>query len=109
MVFSWFFVSILDFDFGYIFFFMVCDEVTFCIFQKTKMLKSKLEALSKRLFPFLASILSACIITISLIHEATNPYGKTLSVLRAPFIGSDCLLDQKRLLEARNVGYGLWL
>jgi len=57
--------------FGYIFL-MVCDEVTFCIFQKTKMLKSKLEALSKRLFPFLASILSACIITNSLIHEATT-------------------------------------
>jgi hypothetical protein len=51
MAFSWFFVSILDFDFSYIFF-MVCEEMTFCIFQKTKMLKSKLKALSKRLFPF---------------------------------------------------------
>jgi len=29
--------------------------------------------------------------------------------LRLPFIGSNCLLDQKGLLEARNVGYGSWL
>jgi hypothetical protein len=28
--------------------------------------------------------------------------------LRASFIGSDCLLDQKGLLKARNTGYG-WL
>jgi hypothetical protein len=32
LIFSWFFVSILNSDFGYIFF-MVCDEVTFCKFQ----------------------------------------------------------------------------
>jgi hypothetical protein len=29
--------------------------------------------------------------------------------LRAPFIGSNCLLDQKGLLKARNTGYGSWL
>jgi hypothetical protein len=29
--------------------------------------------------------------------------------LRAPFIGSNCLLDQKGLLKARNAGYGSWL
>jgi hypothetical protein len=29
--------------------------------------------------------------------------------LRSPFIGSDCLLDQKGLLKARNAGYGSWL
>ena len=34
---------------------------------------------------------------------------KTLQVLRSPFIGSDCLLDQKGLLRARNAGYGSWL
>jgi hypothetical protein len=34
---------------------------------------------------------------------------KTLQVLRSPFIGSDCLLDQKGLLKARNAGYGSWL
>jgi hypothetical protein len=26
--------------------------------------------------------------------------------LRASFIGSDCLLDRKGLLKARNAGYG---
>jgi hypothetical protein len=34
---------------------------------------------------------------------------KTLQVLRSPFIGSDCLLDQKGLLKARNASYGSWL
>ena len=34
---------------------------------------------------------------------------KTLQVLRSPFSGSDCLLDQKGLLKARNAGYGSWL
>jgi hypothetical protein len=29
--------------------------------------------------------------------------------LRSPFIGSDCLLDQKGLLKARKEGYGSWL
>ena len=63
----------------------------------------------ERLFLFLAFILSACIITSSLIHEATTLMEKTLQVLRSPFIGSDCLLDQKGLLQARNAGYGSWL
>jgi hypothetical protein len=31
---------------------------------------------------------------------------KTLQALRASFIGSNCLLDRKGLLKARNVGYG---
>jgi len=29
--------------------------------------------------------------------------------LRSPFVGSDCLLDQKGLFKARNAGYGSWL
>jgi hypothetical protein len=29
--------------------------------------------------------------------------------LRASFIGSNCLLDKKGLLKARNAGYGSWL
>jgi hypothetical protein len=29
--------------------------------------------------------------------------------LRSPFIGSNCLLDQKGLLKARNAVYGSWL
>jgi len=39
---------------------------------KTKMLKSKLRLYQEMLFLFLALILSACIITSSLIHEATT-------------------------------------
>jgi hypothetical protein len=75
------------------------------------MLKSKLRLYQERLFLFffLALILSACIITSSLIHEVTTLYGKTLQALRAPFIGSNCLLNRKGLLKARNVRYGLWL
>jgi hypothetical protein len=29
--------------------------------------------------------------------------------LRASFIGSNCLLDQKGLLKARNASYGSWI
>jgi hypothetical protein len=79
---------------------------------KNKMLKSELKLYQERLFLFfffLALILSACIITSSLIHEAKTLMRKTLQALRAPFIGSNCLLDWKGLLKARNVGYGLWL
>ena len=49
--------------------------------------------------------------TNSLIHEVTTLMGKkkALQVLRAPFTDSDCLLDQKGLLKAYNVGYGSWL
>jgi len=60
------------------------------------------------LFSFLTPILSTCIITSSLIHEATTLIEKTLQVLRSPFIGSDCLLDQKGLFKTRNAGYGSW-
>ena len=52
---------------------------------------------------------ATCIMTSSLIHEVTTLMEKALQVLRASFIGSDCLLDQKGLLKARNVGYGSWL
>jgi hypothetical protein len=51
---------------------MVCDEVTFCEFQENKKLKSKLEDSSRNIVFFLAPILSSCIITSSLIHEATT-------------------------------------
>ena len=63
---------------------------------KNKMLKSELKLYQERLFLFfffLALILSACIITSSLIHEAKTLMRKTLQALRAPFIGSNCLLD----------------
>jgi hypothetical protein len=58
------------------------------------MLKSELKLYQERLFLFLALILSAYIITSSLIHEATTLIEKkTLQALRAPFIGSNYLLD----------------
>jgi len=88
---------------------MVCDEVTFCEFQERKGSSQNLRIHQERLFSFLAPMLLACIITSSLIHEATTLMEKTLQVLRSPFIGSDCLLDQKGLLKARNAGYGSWL
>ena len=52
---------------------MVYDEVTFCEFQKTKGPSQNLRIHQERLFSFfLASLLSACIITRSLIHEVTT-------------------------------------
>jgi hypothetical protein len=51
---------------------MVCDEVTFCELQETKGSSQNLRIHQERWFSFLAPILSACIITSSLIHEATT-------------------------------------
>jgi hypothetical protein len=52
---------------------MVCDEVTFCEFQgKQKAQVKTWGFIKKDCFLFLAPILSACIITSSLIHEATT-------------------------------------
>jgi hypothetical protein len=47
----------------------------------------------KDCFLFLAPILSACIITSSLIYEVTTLIKKLFKFLRAPFINSNCLLD----------------
>jgi len=70
--FSWFFVSILDSDFGYIFWWSMMRWLS-VNFKENKRLKSKLEDSSRKIvFFFLAPILSACIITSSLIHEATT-------------------------------------
>jgi hypothetical protein len=49
---------------------MVCGEVTFCELQETKGSSPNLRIHQERWFSFLAPILSACIITSSLIHEA---------------------------------------
>jgi hypothetical protein len=65
-LFSWFFVSILNSDPRYIIWWHVMGWY-FCEFQN-KMLRLYQE----RLFVFLAFILSACIITSSLIHEVTT-------------------------------------
>jgi len=52
---------------------MVCDEVTFCKFQGKQKAQVKTWAFIKKDYSFfLAPILSACIITSSLIHEATT-------------------------------------
>jgi hypothetical protein len=55
---------------------MARDEMTFCEFQRNKMLKSKLEALSWKIVSFLALILLAYIITSNLIHEAMTLWEK---------------------------------
>ena len=44
--------------------------------------------IKKGCFPFLAPILSACIITSSLIHEATTLMERLFKFLRPSFIGS---------------------
>jgi len=49
---------------------MVYDEVTFCEFQKTQGSSQNLRIHQERLFSFWTLILSACIITNSLIPEA---------------------------------------
>ena len=68
-LFPWFFVSILNSNFGYI----VCDEVTFYEFQEKQGTRVKTWGFIKKdCFFFLATILSACIIISSLIHEVTT-------------------------------------
>ena len=58
---------------------MVYDEVSFAwISKKKKTPKSTLRLYQERLFLFLALILSACIITHSLIHEVTTLIEKLL-------------------------------
>ena len=106
-LFSWFFVLILIFDLGYTFRWSVMRWPS-VNFRKIKGSSQNLRIHQEILF-FLAPILSSCLITSSLIHEATTLMEKTLQVLRASFIGSNCLLDQKGLLKARNAGYGSWL
>jgi len=69
---KWFFFMVLCIHFRLwfrVYLLMVYDEVTFCEFQKNKRLKSKLEDSSRKIV-FFTPILSACIITSSLIHEA---------------------------------------
>ena len=57
---------------SWVYLFTVCNEVTFCEFQETKGSSQNLRIHQERLFSFLAPILSACIITRSLIHEVTT-------------------------------------
>jgi hypothetical protein len=54
LFFSWFFVSILNSDFGYIFL-MVCGEVTFCGFQETRCSSQNLRLYQERLFLFFST------------------------------------------------------
>ena len=48
-------------------------------FKENKILKSELEAFSRKIVFFLAPILLACIITGSLIHEVMTPMEKNSS------------------------------
>jgi len=67
-LFSWFFVSVLIFDLGYIFWWSAIRWPS-VNFNENKKLKSKLEDSSRKFVFFWALILSACIIISSLIHE----------------------------------------
>jgi len=72
---KWFFFIVLCIHFRLwfrVYLLMVYDEVTFCEFQKTKDSSQNLRIHQERLFFFLTPILSACIITSSLIHEAVT-------------------------------------
>jgi hypothetical protein len=58
---------------SWVYLFTVCNEVTFCEFQgKQKAQVKTWGFIKKGCFFFLAPILSACIITNSLIHEVTT-------------------------------------
>jgi hypothetical protein len=72
MDFSWFFVSILDFDLGVSFDGLWLGDLLYIFKKKTKCSSQNLRLYQKRSFPFLALILSVCIITSSLIYEATT-------------------------------------
>ena len=70
-LFPWFFVSIWILDIVYIIWWSMM-RWPLREFQKKKTPKSTLRLYQERLFLFLALILSACIITHSLIHEVTT-------------------------------------
>ena len=68
---TFFMVLCISFNlWSWVYLLIVCDEVTFCEFQETKDSSQNLRIHQEVLFSFLAPILSACIITSSLIHEA---------------------------------------
>jgi len=95
-LFPWFFVSIWNSNFGLL---IVCDEVTFYEFQEKQGTRVKTWGfITKDCFFFLATILSACIIISSLIHEVTkcmkqlfNCWDRHLSVQIAYLIKKDFL------------------
>jgi hypothetical protein len=69
--------------------------------------------IKKGCFPFLAPILSACIITSSLIHEATTLMERLFKFLRPLFIGSRLWFkamvqgyERKGISPAQNVFKG---
>jgi hypothetical protein len=103
LFFSWFFIFILNSDFGYIFWWSVI-RWPFVNF-KNKMLRLYQE----RLFLFLAFILSTYIITSSLIHEVTTLIEKLFQFWERRLSVQIAYLIENGFLKACNVGYGSWL
>ena len=79
------------------------------ISRKTKGSSQNLRIHQERLFSFLAPILSACIITNSLIHEATTLMEKLFKFWERHLSVQIAYLIEKGFLKARNAGYGSWL
>jgi len=89
---------------------MVYDEVTFCEFQETKDSSQKLEDSSRKIvFLFFTPILSACIITSSLIHEAMTLMERLFKFWERHLSVQIAYLIEKGFLKARNTSYGSWL
>jgi hypothetical protein len=101
--FSWFFVSTLNSNFGYIF----CWSVMRWYFFEFE--KQDAQALLRNVVSFLNIYFINMHNNQKLNSWSHDPYRKALLVLRAPFIDSNCLLDQKGLLNASNAGYSSWL
>jgi hypothetical protein len=87
---------------------MVCDEVTLCEFQETRCSSQNLRLYRERLFLsfFLHLFLSACIITSSLIHEATTLMEKLFKLCVAPSRRSAA---SRRSLSDRGYGVGVFV
>ena len=101
-------MSVLIFDLGYIFSrsAMRWPSVNF---KENKRLKSKLEDSSRKIVFFLAPILLACIITSSLIHEATTLMEKLFKFWERHLSVQIVYLIKKGFFKTRNAGYGSWL
>jgi hypothetical protein len=104
----WFFVSILIFAFEYIIWWHMIRWFS-VNFKETGCPSQKLRIYQEKLF-FWAPILSACIITSSLIHEATTLMEKLFKFWeRHLLVQIVYLIKKKKLLKACNAGYGSWL
>jgi len=108
---TFFMVLCISFNlWSWVYLLMVCDEVTFCEFKETKGSKSKLEDSSRKIVFFLAPILLACIITSSLIHEATTLMEKLFKFWERHLSVQIAYLIKKGFLKhvMQAMVHGLW-